>query len=391
MARIRDGEGANLAFTRSTSNTDKFSKAICAFGNDLGTSGEPGYLVIGAEDGNGAPAGLNVSTDLLERLAQLPSNGTILPAPNIGVVKFARDADYDGDLAVVEVRPSAFPPVRFKGQVWVRIGPTMAIATEEQERQLSERRTAYDLTYDARPAIGTSLESLNLALFRNSYLPMAVDPETVAENHREIRVQLASLRLYDLARQAPTHAGILLLGKDPLASIPNAYVQYVRFAGNHPGCDVSNEKAFRGDLATQLAELRSFVRLIVRTWPVAVNALQEVIVSDFPETAVRELLLNAVMHRDYQAPAPVRLFHFDNRIEISSPGVLYGAASPDNFPNQTSYRNPIIAEAMKNLGFVNRFGRGVYRAQAELAKNGSPPAEFLFADTYVVATIRSRP
>lgn len=71
-------------------------------------------------------------------------------------------------------------------------------------------------------------------------------------------------------------------------------------------------------------------------------------------------------------------------------GPLYGLATPANFPKQTSYRNPVIAEAMKTLGFVNRFGRGVERAQAALNANGSPIAEFDFGDTFFGVTVRVR-
>ncbi|MBM3735784.1 MAG: hypothetical protein FJW39_08365 [Acidobacteria bacterium] len=77
-----------------------------------------------------------------------------------------------------------------------------------------------------------------------------------------------------------------------------------------------------------------------------------------------------------------------DRIEISSPGPLYGAVTPGNFPAQTSYRNPVLAEAMKTLGAVNRFGRGVERARAAMARNGNPPPEFEFGDTYLKVTMR---
>ncbi|HVR38043.1 MAG TPA: ATP-binding protein, partial [Thermoanaerobaculia bacterium] len=78
------------------------------------------------------------------------------------------------------------------------------------------------------------------------------------------------------------------------------------------------------------------------------------------------------------------------RLEIQSPGGLYGEASPANFPQQTSYRNPVIAEAMKELGYVNRFGRGVIRAQDALKRNDSRPAEFRFDAGFVLATIWRR-
>ena len=66
-------------------------------------------------------------------------------------------------------------------------------------------------------------------------------------------------------------------------------------------------------------------------------------------------------------------------------------ASPENFPRQTAYRNPVLAEAMKVLGFANRSGRGVIRAQEALARNGNPPAEFEFQSMFVLATLRGKP
>lgn len=100
--------------------------------------------------------------------------------------------------------------------------------------------------------------------------------------------------------------------------------------------------------------------------------------------------MNAVMHRDYASTAPLRITWLEDRLEIQSPGGLYGEASPENFPRQTSYRNPVVAEALKALGYVNRYGRGVLRAQEALEKNGSPPADFRFDAGFVLAIIQGR-
>ena len=78
-------------------------------------------------------------------------------------------------------------------------------------------------------------------------------------------------------------------------------------------------------------------------------------------------------------------------MEIQSPGGLYGETSPENFPNQNSYRNPVLAEATKTLGFVNRFGRGVLRAQEALRRNSNPPAEFIFDHNIVLVVLRTSP
>ena len=99
--------------------------------------------------------------------------------------------------------------------------------------------------------------------------------------------------------------------------------------------------------------------------------------------------MNAVMHRDYESNAPIRLYWFSDRIEIQNAGGLYGAVTPETFPNQNDYRNPKIAEAMKTLGYVNTFGGGIARTQSALDRNGNPPAEFgVSQPTFFLAIVR---
>lgn len=82
------------------------------------------------------------------------------------------------------------------------------------------------------------------------------------------------------------------------------------------------------------------------------------------------------MHRDYQANMPIRLYQFDDYIEVMNAGGLYGEARPENFPSVNDYRNPLVAEAMRVMKYVNKFNRGVTRVQEMLKDNGNPPAEF---------------
>jgi ATP-dependent DNA helicase RecG len=100
-------------------------------------------------------------------------------------------------------------------------------------------------------------------------------------------------------------------------------------------------------------------------------------VSSYPLRAVKELLFNAVIHKNYQSNAPIKFYEFSDRIEISNAGGLYVKALPENFPNENDYRNPALSEAVKNLGFVNGFNVGVEAAITALGKNGSPAPEFL--------------
>ena len=385
-ALLLDLESDRVERTESVSNTDKFGQAICAFANDLPDHRQPGYLLVGVKD-DGALSGLTVSDELLKNLAAIRSDGNILPQPMMNVAKFSFEK---GEVAVVEVFPSDLPPVRYKGRVHIRVGPRKAIANEQEERVLSERRVAQARTFDARPCYEASIDELALGQF-DAYRRAAVDPETILANHRPVEQQLASLRLYDPERSCPTHAGILLFGKNPRFYMPGAYVQYLRL----PGIDLTeipeDQAEISGDLHSVLRELEGRIRLLIHTSMRAVSALEEKLLPDYPEWALRELLMNAVMHRNYDSNTPTRFYAFSDHIEVQSPGGLYGEATPENFPTRNSYRNPIIAEAMKSLGFVNRFGYGVQRAQALLTQNGNPPAEFEFDAHTVLVKIYRRP
>jgi ATP-dependent DNA helicase RecG len=379
-------EADTVELTASTANTDKFSEAVCAFANDLPNHRRPGFLVIGVDD-SGQIAGLTITDRILRDLGGLRDAGNVQPLPSLTIEKVVTG---EGDLAVVTVQPSMLPPVRYKGRIWVRIGPRRGIATEQDERILIERRVSQARTFDAQPCLGSTLADLAPQLFLIDYRQQAVAPEVIAENNRSVEHQMASLRFFDLAQGCPTNAGMLLFGLDVRRWLPGAYIQFLRIQGTSLADPVVNDRELAGDLLSVLRELDALVEAQLVQFPAPDSALRERVVEAYPRVAVRELLMNAVMHRSYDSTAPLRVTWFDDRLEIQSPGSLYGEASAANFPHQTSYRNPVVAEAMKALGYVNRYGRGVLRAQDALARNGSPAAEFGFDAGYVLAIVRRR-
>ncbi|MDO8689204.1 MAG: ATP-binding protein [Dehalococcoidia bacterium] len=385
MALLADLEADHVERTESVNDTDKFCQAICAFANDLPNHRFPGYLLIGVKN-NGTLSGLVVTDELLKNLGGIRSDGNVLPQPLMNVAKFSLEG---GDVAVVEVHPSDLPPVRYKGRVCIRVGPRKAIASEQEERVLTERRVVLARSFDAQPCREATINDLALGQFEG-YRRVAVDPETIDANSRPVEQQLASLRLYDQERACPTHAGILLFGTNPRFFLPGAYVQYLRLPGTDL-TDVPEDQAeVSGDLYSVLTELEGRLKLLIQTTMRPVSALKEELLPDYPEWAIRELLMNAVMHRNYDSNTPIRFYAFSDHVEIHSPGGLYGEATRENFPTRNSYRNPIIAEALKSLGFVNRFGYGVQRAQALLAQKGNPPAEFEFDEHTVLVRVYRR-
>jgi ATP-dependent DNA helicase RecG len=386
---IDAGEADRVERTRSTTDMNKFREAICAFSNDLAGHGLPGYLLIGVED-DGRSSGLSATDSLLLQFAAYRDDGQILPRPVMHVTS-QRHPDGGGDVIIVAVQPHDLPPVRFRGRTHIRVGPRKATASASEERRLMERRSSHFPTHDATPCPEGSLKRLDLYAFERVYRKAAVAPEVIDENERGIEEQLAALRFYSLSRQCPTNAGMIVFGDDPLDLFPGARVQFVQFDGPGLADEVRAEKSFGGNLMAQLSELNSFLAGRFTSKPVAVSSLRERAVFDYPTEAVRELLMNALLHRDYQSTSPVRFYEFSDRIEIQNPGGLYGEASPENFPRVNAYRNPVIAEAMHVLGYVNRFGRGIARAKQALADNGSPEPEFEFETSFFLATIRKHP
>ncbi|MBI3664803.1 MAG: putative DNA binding domain-containing protein [Acidobacteria bacterium] len=385
---MADLESDQVERKASLVERDKIRQAICAFANDLPGHRSPGYLFVGVNDA-GLPTSLLITDELLRTLADMRSDGNILPIPTMTVQKVTLRGS---PVAVVEVYPSDTPPVRFKGQVWIRVGPRRAIATLEEERRLTERQVAGARTFDQRPCAGATINDLLLNTFRIDYLPRVVDRGVISENNRTVEEQLASLRFFDLRSQAPTHAGVLVFGADPLEYLPGAYIQLVRFDGETLADPVQDEKQITGNLLTQLTQLDSLLPLQIHTARVPATGLHHEGLPDYPMVAIREFALNSVMHRTYEGTnAPVRINWFANRVEMQNPGGLYGQVTEDNYERVSDYRNPVIAEAMKALGYVERFGTGIARAKAALSANGNQLSEFRFEPTHVLVTVWRRP
>ena len=320
-------------------------------------------------------------------MAQMRSDGNLQPIPDLEVQPRMLSG---ARVAVMEVHPVSHPPARFRGQTWIRVGPTRALASIDQERRLTEKRVSAAQTFDQQPCLRASLDDLHLVPFREEYLPRVVSPEVLIENNRTVSQQLASLRYFDLRRAVPTNAGILVFGLDPLNFLPGAYVQVVRYGGASVSDDVVDQKQVTGSLATQLRILDDYLPLLIQEPQQQTSTFRQQVVPSYPRLALRELTWNALLHRDYQSTAPTRLTIFTDRIEIQSPGGLYDSVTATNFGLASAYRNPVIAEAMKGLGYAERFGTGVQRARAAMEKNGNPPLEFAFDNAYVLVTIRAR-
>jgi len=390
---LADLESDRVERKASFSDSERVSQAICAFANDMPNYQLPGVVFIGAND-DGTCAGLQISDQLLLTLAHLRSNGNIVPIPSMT----AQKRNLGGcEMAVITVQPSFAPPVRFQGRIWIRVGPRRAIASVDEERQLSEKRRAGDLPFDITAVRSASLNDLDLDIFSKIYLPAALAPDVLARNSRPVEQQLSSLRFATapgIQSQVPTVLGIIVVGKDVLGYLAGAYVQFRRIEGTQLTDPIKDQKEISGPLPELLTELDNVLQAHTSVATDITSGPIEVQSPDYPLVALQQITRNAIMHRNYDGTnAPIRITWFSDRIEIQNPGGPFGQVTRENFgkPGITDYRNPHLAEALKNLGYVQRFGVGIALAKQALQTNGNPDLEYDVQDAHVLAVLRRRP
>jgi ATP-dependent DNA helicase RecG len=365
-------------------------QAVCAFANDLPDHRRPGVLFVGARN-DGAPSKLDITDELLLTLSDIKTDGNILPPPSILVEKrVLRGAE----MAVVTVRPSDGPPVRYKGRIWIRTGPRRSVATAQEERILNEKRRYRDIPFDVQPLSSCDLSALSRILFEQEYLPNAFAPDVVEANERSYEQRLASCRMIaSVDDPAPTILGVIVLGISPRDWLPGSYIQFLRIAGTEMSDPTEDETLIDGALGQILRRIDEKIDSHNRSKVDITSGDREARTTPYPRVALQQLIRNAVMHRTYEnTNMPVRVYWFDDRIEIINPGGPFGVVTRENFgrPGITDYRNPNLADAMKVMGFVQRFGIGIQTARAEMKRNGNPEIEFQVEPMTVLATVRRR-
>lgn len=368
----------------------KARQAVCAFANDLPNYNQPGVLFIGAKD-DGTPSQEPITDELLRSLADMKTDGNILPLPVISVEKRTLKGS---DMAVITVQPSDMPPVKYEGRIWIRTGPRRAIANEQEERILTEKRRYKNLPFDIYPIPTAKLSDLSRLVFENEYLPTAFASDILEANGRTYEERLASCKMIvSPLEPTPTVLGLLALGKNPQDFLPGACVQFLRIDGTELADAVTDEQKINGSIVEMLRRTEEKLSAHNRLAIDIISAATDTKSLDYPPSAIQQILYNAILHRTYESTnAPVRVYWFNDRIEISSPGGPYGNVTIENFgqPGITDYRNPNIADVLKTYGFIQAFGRGIATAKKEMKKNGNPPIEFEVNQSAVLCILRKK-
>jgi len=359
---LQRDEGKTLEFKRDLSSPDKVLHTLIAFANTAG-----GVLVIGVENRTKHVRGVSDPLPEEERLASLITD-RIEPrlVPNIEIIAWR-----SAQVIVVEIYPSSTRPHWLKNLgpdngVFVRIGSTNRRADEPLIHEM--RRMARNETYDESPLAHLDSEALD---FR-------VAAELFPQRRTLDRAALETLRALTRheRRLVPTVGGLLLFGKELEREFPDAWIQCGRFAGTDKSV-LADSVECHGILSKTLDAAYDFVKKHA-VYPAKISDLKRMDAPSIPLRAVRELLVNAVVHADYaQQGAPVRVSLFSDRVEIENPGVLLAGLTVEDIKHGVSkLRNRVIGRAFKELGYIEQWGSGIQRAMSECREAGLPEPTF---------------
>lgn len=344
---LKRPEGKTLEFKRDLSTPEGALKTIVAFANTAG-----GTLLFGVEDKRRHVRGVRDALDLEERLANLISD-LIAPriVPEIEILSWRRT-----QVLAVQVHPSPSRPHCLKreglaGGVYVRVGSTNRRADSEMVEEL--RRFARGEAFDEQPMPGLDSEDLDFRAASESFAPV----------RKLARRDLETLRLVTGHQgcKVPTVGGMLLFGQDRERHFPDAWIQAGRFEGTDKS-RIIDRAEIRSLPMRAIEEAIAFVQKHV-LHGVEIGAVRRKERWSLPPVAVREAVINAVVHTDYaQRGAPLRVSIFDDRLEVENPGLLPFGLTVEDLPHGVSkLRNRVIGRVFHALGLIEQWGSGIQR------------------------------
>lgn len=184
--------------------------------------------------------------------------------------------------------------------------------------------------------------------------------------------------------------GILTIGKNPRDYFPGVHIYFLRINGTSLADDIIDWEESDGHIVNIIRRVDEKFRARIMTSVNIVSGDIERQTATYPIVALQQIIRNAVIHRSYEdTNAPVRVYWYTDRIEMINPGGPFGQVSADNLGKTglTDYRNPNLSEAMKVLGYIQRFGVGLVIARRKLKESGHPDLQFRVDHNHVMVSI----
>ncbi len=398
---IANGESSGIDFKRDDVRPERLAKAIVAFANFQG-----GRLLIGVED-DGSISGLtreNAEEWIMDTVLRRYVHPMILPFYEEVLLDDGRR------VAVLTIQAGVTKPyvVRYNGRedIYVRVGTTSQLASREQQARLFASGTLLHLETLAVP--GTGLPDLGLERLTDylvEYLKDSAAPGSVTAWEERL-TGLGFMTAAPDGRHVCSIAGLVLFGRNPRRALPQAGIRWMAFSGDTKEYQALDDTILDGPLValtrrseagnSEVVETGLLERVVDRMTPfvssedatVGENLRRERKWS-YPVEALREALVNAVIHRDWTRSVEVEVVAYDDRLEITSPGALHNSMTIEKMlAGQRSPRNPLLVDVMRDYGYVDARGMGVRRKIVPLVRAESgKDARFDATDDFVRVTM----
>ena len=391
-ALVDRGEDQWTEFKAAEADAADIARAITALANSGG-----GALLLGVGD-DGSVLGLWYAQPphITRHIRTLPdlagwrqfvvnvSRHNCEPAVPVGVEHVAVEGR---DVLVVHVPDGQDKPYRANGRVYVRIDKEVHEATREELARLMVESGR--VQFERLPVTDAEVEELDDTLVGHYFAEVRRlrYPRDAAERAR-LLVNLGFATRH-AGQVVPTVAGLLLFGARPQDRLPAATLKCAFFYGQHQGTQLRDRADVVGPLHQVIDDGAAFVARNRRLVP-RMEGIRRIDTPEYPDYSVREALANALAHRDWSLEgAKVRLFMFDDRLEIWSPGRLPPPITLERLGYDQFSRNRLIARVLVERGYVEEVGLGIRRMREEMGSLGLPEPEFREDGFSFVITFRS--
>ena len=382
LKAIEKGESEILEFKPSLSDLNRIVEVVCSFSNKTG-----GTVLIGVDDKkNLKPAerilGVQIGKDALEKIANKITDNSDFPLyPTISIEKTA-----DKNIIKIDIKESKNKPHTAFHRPFTRVGDiTKLMDRTEYERLLLERKKA---DYDIQPVEEANYNDISqdaVNEYKRKY--EIINEKKIYASNEEL---LKTLHCVDKCLK-PTVAGILLFGKEPQKFLIKSYTTIVRYPDVKVTDRHIDSKDFYGNLFDQVNEADKYIREHMQVVSkIPKFGLKRKDIPVYPYFAIRELIVNAVAHRDYSLyGSRILISMFKDRIEFFSPGSFPKGITPENIVNAQFSRNPVIARVFHDVKYIEEYGNGIDRLLEEVKNHPLKPRMPEFADikSAVIATL----
>lgn len=361
---ISRGEDSKTQFKRQFNSIDALAAEIAAMLNSDG-----GQIIVGVDD-----SGEIIGVEDVRKLNQWISNACSQKIEPLASVMTENLIVDDKFVVVISIPLGTDKPYAVnKTAFWVKVGADKRRATREELRRLMQASGTFYA--DEMPLTHTKLDDFDLFRFRYFYKQQyGQEIELLDASTERILSNLKLLKLPHL-----TLAGLLLFGKEPQRIRPQFMVKAVAFIGNSlGGTEYLDSEDIGSTLSEQFKNTMGFLKRNLRKQQKSQNFNFPGIM-EIPQIALEEAVVNALVHRDYLINSSIRVFIFDNRVEIISPGRLPNTATVETIKAGIQIvRNPVLVSFVPKLKLPYRgLGSGIPRMFEECRKAGLSEPELI--------------